>query len=76
MNTIPLHQDVHLDLNDEEVVAAYKVACDDLSYFNAAERPSWARESAGRGKAQRLYGSLLASLKARGLRIPQGNWLL
>jgi len=76
MNPIPLHQDVHLDLTDEEVVAAYKVACDELSYFNAAEGSTWAREAVGRGKAQRLYGTLSNALKARGLRIPQGNWLL
>jgi hypothetical protein len=73
---LSIHEDQHTDLTDYQLREAYIAACENLSYYNAAEGIQWTREAPSRAKAQRLYGSLRQSLKARGLKPPTGNWLI
>ncbi len=61
---------------DEELINLYDKVAKELSYFNAAEGPSWYAESIARGKCQKVYQELVAEFKFRDMELPKGNYLI
>jgi hypothetical protein len=61
---------------DEELIELYDKVANELSYFNAAEGPSWYAESVARSKCQKVYQELVAEFKFRDLELPKGNYLI
>lgn len=59
-----------------ELIAAYHEAAKTVSQYNAAEGGSYRAEGGSRGIAKRELSEVCAELRARGLPLPEGDYLL
>lgn len=62
-------------LTNEQLIEAYKDKAADMSYWNAAEGPSWYQEAAARQSCQMEFSKIRQEIIERGIEIPSGDWL-
>lgn len=63
------------DTLDEELLYLYKCKAQDMTYFSAAEGEAYWREKNSREKCSAELALIRKELYARGVGIPQGDYL-
>ena len=64
------------DKTNDEMVELYKKQANKMSFYHAAEGPSWYAEAIERQACQSELKSIREEFVARNLDLPEGNWLL
>ena len=63
------------DKTNEDMVELYKKQADKMSFYHAAEGPSWYAEATERQACQSELKAIREEFVARSLDFPEGNWL-